>query len=831
MFNSKETQLLFVFTCFMTLAQLLILLHTWKSRKTYPGFGQWIYALASGMVGMLLIRVMRNNFHPLISIMVGNGCVFLSHALVYRGIARYCGLSRLRLRNGINLAVVVVSSLLMGYFTLHDDLASRVVVSGFASAFIYGRIALEPFIGATRRYTILPVLSTAMAGFGLLYLLRALTVSFGGSLFPGVPLPSSEDLMKVIVLASTFIQITLVYCFIAMTDERVERELQESETRFRTLNDTTSTGIFVTRSGRFDQVNPAMSAITGFSGEELLAMEWSDLVHPEFRSLVQVRNAARQQGETVPNRHQIKIIARDGGERWVDLTAGSITLDGTPAIVGTVFDITLHKEAEALLTSAKHEADAANQAKSTFLATMSHEIRTPLHILLGAADLLHSSKLNPQQQRYSELISSSGKNLCALIDDLLDISRIEAGRMELHLAPFSLEGIVEQLGELFRAQAEGKGIMYTCKSLPGTPPVVIGDRQRILQVLINLVGNALKFTTTGEVSVTVGVRSWGTEFTVSDTGPGIPVDKRTIIFQPFAQIAANQRGGLAGTGLGLAIVAGLVDAMGGKIELAERPGGGSVFTVTILLATSVCNDVPREVAVTYVLPPLRILAVDDIQENLELLRLYLKSSSVELTEICSGREALNLLARDSFDCFLMDIQMPEMNGYEIMAALRAREFREGLKRTPVIAISAGAFVTDCDRALKSGADSYLPRPFDQKELFSAIAGVTRRATKAFGEASPVELNHLLPKVRLRLTECINNLDIALEKGDFAGARSIGHAMKGVGMTYGFGEVARLAMDIEAYSGDEIWVFDAFAENIRRAVAYTDTVYRAAEGRV
>ncbi len=817
MFNNIDIKLLFVFACFMTLAQLLILLHMWKSRKTYPGFGQWILALAIAVVGMLLVRVVRNSFHPLISIMAGNGCLYLYQALIYWGVARYCGLSRLRLRNGINLAIVGVSSLLMGYFTLHDNLASRVVVTGVASAIIYGRIALEPHLGATRRYSIMPVLSAVMAGFGFLYLLRALTVSLGGSLLPGVPLPNSEDLMKVIVLASTFVQVTLVYCFIAMTDERVERELQESETRFRTLTDTTSTGIFVTRSQHFDQVNPAMSAITGYTEQELLTMEWLELVHPEFRSLVQGRNEARRRGETVPDRYQIRIVARDGEERWVDLTAGGITLDGTPAIVGTVFDITPHKAAEALLTSAKHLADAANHAKSTFLATMSHEIRTPLHILLGAADQLNSSELDPLSRRYAQLISFSGKNLRTLIDDLLDISRIEAGRMELHPAPFPLEGLAGQLGELFRAQAEGKGIALACRVLPGTPPVVVGDRTRLLQVLINLVGNALKFTSSGMVEVTMESNS-GISFTVSDTGPGIPPDQRVLVFQPFSQIAANQRGGLAGTGLGLAIVAGLVEAMGGRIELTEREGGGSVFTVSVPLPPGNSVAVPRGNEGTTTLPPLRILAVDDIPENLELVRLYLASSPVELIERHSGVEALALLARDTFDCLLLDIQMPGMNGYEVVAALRSHESKVGMKRTPVVVISAGAFVSDSDKALESGCDSYLPRPFDQRELLSVIAGLTGSVVAPSVVATPHELAHLLPKVRARLVCCVEELNEALRREDFTGARQLGHAIKGVGMTYGLSEVARVGMEIEAGDGVGAGLLETQIGELQTAVA-------------
>ena len=819
MLKSIDIQLLIISTSFMKLSQLLILLHTWMSRKTYPGFVPWIFALVTSAAGMILILPFKNSPTPLFSTFVGSILIIGAQALVFWGVADYCGLSRLRLRNGINGAIVALSALLLGYFMLHDSPVARVVISGLSSGILFGRIALEPLFRATRRYSITPVLSVTMGGFGLLVIGRVLAVTLG--LFPGEgALPPGEELLKVIMLAAMFVQVILVYSYIAMTDERIGRELQESETRFRILTATTTTGIFITRGARFDQVNPAISAITGYSAEELLSMEWPSLIHPEHRSLVFGESEARQRGEAAPQRRQIRIIAKGGEERWVDLTAGAITLEGAPATVTTLVDITEHKLAEALLTSAKQGADAANDAKSSFLATVSHEIRTPLHLLMGAVELLKESGLDHRQQRFASLIASSGENLQILIDDLLDISRIEAGRMELHPAPFALEGVATHLRELFRVQAEEQGVLLTCRLLAEAPPQVTGDRRRLLQILMNLVGNALKFTRSGEVELTIGPAPDALpsliRFTVSDSGIGIAQEQRHRIFEPFSQVAAHQRGGLAGTGLGLAIVAGLTEAMGGRIDLAERPGGGSVFMVTVPLKAAIPTPAVRESDGTALLPPLRILAVDDIPENLELLQLYLEESPVTLTEASSGKEALHRLRNDSYDCVLLDIQMPEMNGYETVAALRAGELKQGGPRTPVIGISAGAFVTDINRALEAGCDTYLSRPFSRRKLLAAVAALVVLEPQPACDTAPQDLSHLLPKVRARLRLCAEILDEAVFRGDFSEVRRLGHAIKGLGMTYNLTTVERLGAAIEAEMEGDVAALERLTRQVAQA---------------
>ena len=497
---------------------------------------------------------------------------------------------------------------------------------------------------------------------------------------------------------------------------------------------------------------------------------------------------------------EVELLNDGSFPRFVQIGAVAAA-SGQECRVG-LFDITERKLAEKALREARAAAESANRAKSEFLATMVHEIRTSLHTMLGAADILEESGLDQQQGRFAAMVTSSGAILRALLDDILDLSRIEAGMMQLRVTPFVVEGVIEQVHQMFLVHAEEKGLTLASRVLLQGPLMVTGDRQRLLQILANLVGNALKFTACGVIEVIVGPAPDGSSskicFTVSDTGIGIAPEQQQIIFNPFSQLSAGHQNEFSGTGLGLAIVAGLTEAMGGRIDLVSEPGIGSVFSVTLPLEPVAAIEAPPRPPVTAPLSPFRILAVDDIPENLELLRYYFGESLVVLTEACSGAEALGLTRTGTFDCVLLDIQMPEMSGYEVVAALRADETECGRGRTPVIGISAGAFITDHNLALKAGCDTYLTRPFSRNELLAAIGRIVGQMEYPPPEAHNLKL--MLAKVLVRLAVCVDDLEVAALQRNFGEARRLGHTVKGLGMTFDLTAVERLGKEIEAAVG-------------------------------
>ena len=497
---------------------------------------------------------------------------------------------------------------------------------------------------------------------------------------------------------------------------------------------------------------------------------------------------------------EVELLSDGSFSRFVQIEAVAAA-SGQECRVG-LFDITERKLAETALREARGAAESANRAKSEFLATMGHEIRTSLHAMLGAADLLAESGLDQQQRRFAAMVSSSGAILRALIDDILDLSRIEAGRIQLRFAPFVVEGVIEQVHQMFLVQAEEKGLTLACRVLLPGPLMVTGDRQRLLQILANLVANALKCTACGVIEVSVGPVPDGSSsmicFSVSDTGIGIAPEQQQIIFKPFFQLPAGHQKEFTGTGLGLAIVASLTEAMGGRIDLISELGKGSVFSVTLPLEPVAAIEAPPKTPVTAPLSPLRILAVDDIPENLELLRHYLGESQVVLTEACSGAEGLRLTRTGTFDCVLLDIQMPEMSGYKVVAALRANETECGRVRTPVIGISAGAFITALNLALKAGCDTYLTRPFSRNELLAAIGRIVGHMEYPLPEARNLKL--MLAKVLVRLAICADDLEVAVLQRYFGEARRLGHTIKGLGMTFDLTVVERLGKEIEAAVG-------------------------------
>jgi len=392
----------------------------------------------------------------------------------------------------------------------------------------------------------------------------------------------------------------------------------------------------------------------------------------------------------------------------------------------------------------KHAAEQASRAKSEFLANMSHEIRTPLNGILGFAGLMAESGLTGLQREHNEAVRSSAENLLVVINDILDFSRVEAGRLELESLDFSVRKCVEAALGSVQSLAAEKNLAISVQFDDEVPDWVCGDPHRLRQVLLNLLGNAVKFTAAGGIAVRVSLApeqdaaaagSHGAgaprqiQFAVSDTGIGIPESQRELIFQPFRQADGSFTRRFGGTGLGLAISRKLVTMMGGRMWLESAEGQGSTFFFTVSLppgqappegeepdlaaaGQSPAEQSPRQ--------PLSILVAEDNLVNQRLIRILLEKRGHRVTIVGNGGAVLAAWRQDRFDCILMDIQMPEMDGYEATRRIRARESANG-PRIPIIALTAHAMKGDREKCLQAGLDSYISKPIQTAALDAALA--------------------------------------------------------------------------------------------------------------
>ncbi len=390
----------------------------------------------------------------------------------------------------------------------------------------------------------------------------------------------------------------------------------------------------------------------------------------------------------------------------------------------------------AALEGAQRQAEAASQAKSSFLAMMSHELRTPMNGVIGMAHALRNTRLNNAQGAYVDTIIRSGDGLMAILNDLLDISKIEAGRLEMEAHPFDLTDAARQVVTLWEGGAGAKGLELILDIHPETPDWVIGDVTRVRQILLNLVSNALKFTEAGHVRVSLvpapgADGDGGVEIVVTDTGIGITPEQITLLFRPFVQAEASTSRRFGGTGLGLAICGRLCEMMGGSIGVESTPGAGSTFRVWLPLpyaeAPQATDPAPAA------LPPLRILVAEDNPINQLVARAILEAAGAELDVAGDGVEALERLAAERFDLVLMDVHMPNMDGIEAVQRIRAGQ--AGRADIPVIALTADAMVGEEARLQALGFDALQPKPIQPGLLIAAIVAVCVERPRRDAEAA------------------------------------------------------------------------------------------------
>lgn len=415
------------------------------------------------------------------------------------------------------------------------------------------------------------------------------------------------------------------------------------------------------------------------------------------------------------------------GDRWLRVADRRSAAGG---IVTVTTDITDLKRAAEHLAEARDAAEAANGAKSQFLANMSHEIRTPLNGVIGIAQALASTDLTSDQREMLDLIHSSGKTLQALLSDILDLARVESGRLDLHIDAFDLAAAVREAAQLYAATARDKGLQFFVDMSPDVEIWVSGDVTRLKQILTNLVSNAVKFTASGFVNLTVARgpdNDGGGEtlrFTVEDTGIGFDSETRERLFRRFEQADGAITRRFGGTGLGLAISHQLAELMEGNLDCESEPGGGSAFILTLpLRLAAVPGTALPDMASTMADPDaraLRVLVADDHATNRKVVELILSQIDARMVLVENGQQALDACRDGHFDIVLMDMQMPVMDGLTATREIRALEAREGRPRTPVVMLTANALAEHVAAARAAGADLHLAKPFDAAELIETV---------------------------------------------------------------------------------------------------------------
>lgn len=512
----------------------------------------------------------------------------------------------------------------------------------------------------------------------------------------------------------------------------VEEALQRSEQNFRSIFHNAAIGIEVLdEQGRFLQVNKAFTGMLGYTSEELIEMTIDEITFEEDRNLTRQLLSDLFSGKIDHYRTEKRYIRKDGSIFWADLSVNIFHDINTrqKRAIGTIIDITQSKLLREQLEKSHEEAIRANKAKSEFLANMSHEIRTPLNAVIGFTELLETLITDKKQMSYLKSIKSGGKSLLLLINDILDLSKIEAGKINFKYEPVNPFALIEEIKQIFSLKISEKQLEFIIEVDESIPPVLILDEVRVRQVIFNLMGNAIKFTEQGYVKLSMKKKEVAGDkskidlnISVEDTGIGIPEDQHQVIFDAFQQHSGHDTRKYGGTGLGLSISKRLVEMMGGTIYMHSKPGEGSVFGFILrnVPIGTVSDDQPEEntiLTTEVAFSPATILVVDDVVSNREMMREILNSLHFTVAEAEDGQQAVEIARILKPDLIFMDLRMPVMDGFE---ATRQIKSCHDLQKTVVIALTALHLSEDKYHEKDDLFNGYLQKPVTRNNIINEL---------------------------------------------------------------------------------------------------------------
>ena len=538
-----------------------------------------------------------------------------------------------------------------------------------------------------------------------------------------VEVANSQQMALIVTSVSVLVTLLVLLLQAVMKFYHAKQSLNRSEQQFRSLIQNIPGAAYRCLPDQHWSmlfISAAVESLCGYPAKDFLLpsprQNWAALILPEDQPLVSAIN--HQQTYHL----EYRIRHRDGSVRWM-LEHGDALRDeqgNLIALDGFIMDITERREMEEQLRLAKQQAEQAAEVKTTFLANMSHEIRTPLNAVIGFTELLRENPNTSEAPRYLATVQQSAKSLLVLLNDILDSAKLEKGKLELEQTDFNLTELLDNVVSTLWVEARKKQLELKLILDPKLKPYYLGAADRLRQVLLNLLGNAIKFTERGTVSLEVSTSSNGVQIAIRDTGIGIAPERLSRIFDPFTQADASMSRRFGGTGLGTTISKQLVELMGGALTASSVPGEGSCFTVSLPLTAGKANT---QVSSPQQLPPLQLIIADDIEQNLDLLAAILERDQHQVRRARNGAEVLQLLTEQTPDLVLMDIQMPVMDGLTACKQRRANEQQQGLAKVPIIALTASALAEDRAAVFAAGMDGFATKPIDISLLFAEIARV------------------------------------------------------------------------------------------------------------